>query len=109
MARKPNGQYAKGSNGYTEGTPKRVESLLPKEPRSLLRVLWSEAGSREVLLQNLREMMTTKKACAAFFSMSADYLEGSPKKTVEHSMRQQPRFVPAPTPAALTPPPEEPV
>lgn len=108
MARKPNGQYDKGSNNYTEGHPKTIERVLPKEPRSLLRVLWEESGSREVFLKNLRKMGLNPKMTAAFFMMSANYLEGNPKQTTELIARQQPIFEIQRRPA-LTPPSEEPL
>ena len=103
------GQYAQGSNNATEGNP-RGPSELPKAPRMLLKQVWEDSETREALFENLKQMAQHPKGSAAFLVMSADYLEGKPKQSVEHSVKPDPTFHlhPHVIPAALTPP-EEPV
>lgn len=75
----------------------------------LLREVWRDSKTREALMQNLTEMAKSPKACLAFLTISADYLEGRPKQSVEVTAKRTTNFLEAAPPAALTPPPEEPV
>ena len=101
------GQYAQGSNNATEGHP-RGPSTLPKAPRMLLRHVWEDSETREALFENLKTMAKNLPTAMAFTAMSADYLEGKPKQSVEHSVKPDPTFHLHPhiIPAALTPPEE---
>lgn len=107
MARKPNGQYAEGSNNATEGHP--AYSVTPKSPRSIFKHILEPDQDREIMARNLRKLLKDPKGALLFLMAAADYLEGKPKQTTEHILPQQPVFEIVRPTIALTPPAEEPI